>query len=338
MFLRPLAMAVRFFFVHAVSAGDGPASATLSPKVDQAELIEQGERAYALAERWPAQRGFELDPDGWRRLLQVAEQEPEQDSPASAAVWEALWRDDPHLTPTAWVTDGPQPPDGEPLNPFLRAERYSKREATLALTHFDPQAGSLLDAAIRAESVPRWWDTGHLLAQYTTAQVEASQFLHAYSLEGDSGGAPSDGGWGPELSPLDPELPPNRLEDIQVALTRLLLIGHSATTAQILPSLLASIQGEPGTSLVAQTRIVGFAMQRLGVSRRALTGARSAVKAGVPMRLQRVRLDEPAVREPIAVRARTITAILLGTLLGGSQSQRTGRKDSAGSQPTRLNT
>lgn len=307
--------------------------------MDQAELITLGERSNALAERWPAQRGFEFDPDGWRRLLQAAQQEPEQDSPASAAVWEALWRDNSDLTPAAWVNDGPQPPDGKRLNPFLRAEYYREREATLALTDLDPQAGSLLDAAIRAESIPRWWDSRHLLAQYTTVRAEASRFMSAHGLEGDSSGAPSDSAWSTELSLLDPQLPPNRLEDIQIALTRLLLIGHDGTTSEILPPLLASIQGELGTVLIEQTRIVAFAMRRLGAGKRALTAARSAARACAPIRPRRVRPDELAKREPTAPRVSTITAILLGTLLARNPStrRRTGRKDSAGSQPMRLN-
>lgn len=302
------------------------------------ELIARGERAQALAERWPADRGFELDPDGWRRLLQAAEQEPEQNTPASAAVWEALWRDDPHLTPAAWARNGPQPPDGEPLNPFLDAERYIKQEATLALTHFDRQAGSLLRAAIRAESVPRWWDTPYLLAQYGTVRAEARQFRRANGLEGD-GGTAFEGGWDAEMSPLDRRLPPDRLEDVQIVLTRLLLIGHPATTAQILPALLASIQEKP-SALFEQTRIAQFAMRRFGARRRAVTGVRSVASAGAPKRPWPARPDGPATPEPTAARARTITPILLGTLLGRSSGtpKRTRRKDSAGPQPMRMDT
>jgi hypothetical protein len=302
------------------------------------ELIARGERARALAERWPAERGFDLDPEGWWRLLHAAEQEPEQDSPASAAVWEALWRDDPDLTPAAWASNGPQPPGGEPLNPFLDAERYSKREASLALAYFDRQAGSLLHAAIRAESIPRWWDTPYLLAQYGTVRAEASRFLRATGLGSDrdyDSGTAFEGDWHPELSPLDPQLPPNRLEDIQVALTRLLLIGHSATTAQILPPLLASIEGEPSVPLEEQTRIAQFAMQRFGAGRRAVSALRSVASAGAPTRLRPARPHGPATPGATMARARTITPILLGTLLGSSSSarRRARRKDKAGPQP-----
>ncbi len=295
--------------------------------MDQAELIARGERASALAERWPAQRGFELDPDGWRRLLKAAEQEPERDSPASAAVWEALWRDDHHLTPAAWVKGGPQDPDGEPLNPFLHAERYREREAARSLSRLDRQAGSLLDAAIRAESVRRWWDTPHLVIQYGAVHAEADQFLRAYGLERESDSGIASDGRDAEPSPLEPQLPPNRLEDMQIALTRLLLVGHRATTTQILPPLLATVQGEPGAPL-EQTRIVQFAMRRLGPGSRVVTAARSAASASVPA------LRGRAKSEAAALRVGTITAILLGTLFGGSRDTRS--KDSRDSRPMRL--
>jgi hypothetical protein len=228
--------------------------------------------------------------------------------PVSAAVWEAIWRFDPGLTPDSWATEGPQPPNGgERLNPFLEPGGFVEGEPVATLARSDAEAASLLEAAIQAERIPHWWDTAEVLHRYLAVLMDSERFLADLMY---TTGLPSADDRELPAGLDSPDLPPNLLDDYEVALTRLLLIGHPPTTRQILPTLLRTQVTADGTSMLEQIRVTAFAMSRLRFGRR-MTGAHTAARTALGRDLY-----ERGTKERAPNRFASLAAVLLGTAVG----------------------
>jgi hypothetical protein len=200
-----------------------------------------------------------------------------------------MWRLDPALTPRAWAEQGPQPPGQRSLNPFLGFDDLSEEESVAIVAELDPRAAALLEAAVQAERVPDWWATADVLRRYLTVHAESERFMSDLRSRTR---LPSTSDQRPSLALDDRSLPPNRLDDYQVALTRLLLVGHPSTTRQILPVLLVTQARTDGTTFLERVRVARFAMGRVQTGARA-TSARTAARAVVRPRPYGVPGREP---------------------------------------------
>lgn len=255
---------------------------------------------------------------GLRRLVEGAETSEPRRTPIAAALWEWMWRLDPGLTPQRWAKDGPQPPEQDALNPFLNFEDLSETESVAVVAELDLSAAALLEAAVQAERVSDWWATGDVLRRYMTIHVESERFMSDLRSRTR---LPSTSGRHQTLA-LDDELPPTQLDDYQVALTRLLLIGHPATTRQILPVLLVTHATTDDTTFLDQVRIARFAIRRVQTRAR-VTSARMTARVVVRPRPYGVPLREPQTvarrtqRTPVeafANRLSAAAAVLIGTV------------------------
>jgi hypothetical protein len=292
--------------------------------VDHGELIDRTQ-AEELAESWP-------DPASWRELVRMASVEPASYKPISAALWEALWRADPRVTPERWATEGPQPPGIERLNPFLTEELFGQDDPVGRLARADIQAADLLEAALQAERVPQWWEVAGVLDRYLGLRMESTRFvaeliseLHPTPISSEA----RRSGWEPSFALDDPSLPPNLLDDYEVALTRLLLIGHPDTTRKILP-VLVQVRGTTTSSpVVEQIRVTEFAMSRLRFRQRVMAGARTAARVSRRTQLVSHRVPTAIDRELYVGRTRehppsrltSLAAVLVGTALGTQGTQ-----------------
>lgn len=279
-------------------------------EVDQRELL-------ALA----ARRLWDESPQdpGLRRLIEGAQASESRRTPIAAALWEWMWRLDPGLTPQRWAEDGPQPPEQGALNPFLNFEDLSETESVAVVAELDSSAAALLAAAVQAERVSDWWATGDVLRRYMTVHADSERFMSDLRSRTR---LPSTSGRHQTLVLDDKFLPPTLLDDYQVALTRLLLVGHPATTRQILPVLLVTQATTDDTTFLDQVRIARFAIRRVQTRSRA-TSARTAARAvvrprpyGVPRR-EPQRVAHRTQRTPVeafANRFSAAAAVLIGAV------------------------
>jgi hypothetical protein len=252
--------------------------------MDQTQLI-------AHAERDPTAEGWG-EPARWRRLVNTAREE-RGPGPVTASIWEILWRSHPDMTPPAWRHEGPLPPErrrGEPLNPFL--PELSHDDAAIwvkRLAELDVTAAEFLASAIRAEAFIDWHLDEFALRQYASAWVETAKD----SREGDERARErlfddiseihDDERWSIDLFGIEPPVSPHDvLEECEIRLTRLLLIGHGETTQHILPEFLAlSSEGEGDDTTLLQAEELQLALsrlrplERLSVGRAVLASLRS---------------------------------------------------------------
>ena len=261
----------------------------------------------------------------------MASVEPASYTPISAALWEALWRADPGVTPERWAMEGPQPPGIERLNPFLTEDLFGQDDPVGRVARVDAQAADLLEAALQAERVPQWWEVSVVLDRYLALRMESTRFVELiselYPMRVSSQARRS--GWEPPFALDDPSLPPNLLDDYEVALTRLLLIGHPDTTRKILP-VLVQVRGTTTRSpAVEQIRVTQFAMSRLRFRERAMAGARTAARVSrrtqlisrrVPTSIDR-ELSVGRTREHTPSRLTSLAAVLVGTALSTQGTQ-----------------
>jgi hypothetical protein len=212
-------------------------------------------RSRALRVRWvpTVWRG------DWARFLQQADREPAfEPAPLSAAVWEAVWREDVRVgSREVGVVSGWSP------NPYLSGLPFSERaEWVETLRRVSPDASELVSVAIRAEGTEEWSD-----AEVLSRRISRDAFALAESL--DYARAPT------EFSDFEREpqfgfgrgLQRQRSDDLaseqsavarQQAATRLLLVGDAQATRRLLPTMLAYLQVVSGELATRHAAIEAF--------------------------------------------------------------------------------
>ncbi len=179
-----------------------------------------------------------------------------------------MWRWDSRITPKRWSHDGPDP--REQLNPFLPA-RSSFVDPRPEPPLPDPLASALVESAIQAETLPGWWDPVTLVERYERLRTLSEPYLQAWSerYEGDFREL-----FEPRLEHEWSEALPDLLDRHEVAMTRLLLIGHPPTTRSLLPPLLGVMAEQADGPVWELVRVTELAMGRLPLARRLATGTR----------------------------------------------------------------
>jgi hypothetical protein len=169
-------------------------------------------------------------------------------------------------------------PDGagrheEALNPFLPKRDDERAAAWVAqLSDLDPEAAEFLAAAFRAERAERWYEPELALARYGEAWVKNAEYLHErgaearerLSLDFAEVSDTADGRFESEVDQtgLASTSPDDVLDECEVRLTRLMLVGHGPTTRYILPELLAISTKDEHESTLLEVQEVQVALSR----------------------------------------------------------------------------
>ena len=126
--------------------------------VSRKELLEEARRDGL--EVWPR-------PHSWADLLAAASEESDDFAPATAVIWETLWRFDPALTPQSWKDDGP-PAEDDHLNPYLSKPLLETDvQAVYQLESLDAEAAEIYAEAARAERLQEWPNASRLMETAT---------------------------------------------------------------------------------------------------------------------------------------------------------------------------
>jgi hypothetical protein len=308
-----------------------------SGAVDRRAFIERARSNEVLDKTWPGVRP-------WQDLVEHASAE-EDSPPVSAAVWEALWRVDPELAPH-WMVDGPEqvgPELGSP-NPYLQPATRPDRTWVGQVAEVDIEAADLLATAIRAEQVGKWWNPEGVLQQHAiewAEYVDRAQPAAAAEPRGQvervrpEGFASFGGGLGLLLDRGND--PDEQLVAVEEALTRLLLVGHPATTQYVLPELLA-FSSVGSAASTAELQVLHTALERFSGTQRV------QVTAGVVRALSRTELMRrdrpPEIRKLLADasgprhQATTVVLAVAGGLFRSSVTRRRTSQSSRHTEPT----
>jgi hypothetical protein len=251
--------------------------------VDRGSLVERARHHPAIAEYWPGERA-------WTEVVDHAAKEEPGFTPLSSVLWEVLWRLDPHLVPPDLRLKGPPEEPGAPwwLNPFLLEPTSSVHIDTVASLHeFDAEAADLYASAVRAERLAEWPSPSALVAGAVEAhekqRVDERELM---SMNGVDAPRPADfgakPGWVPNM--LEDLGSADALDDYELALTRLMLVGHGTTTRRLLPAVL--VLGPPSgpDTFLTEVDVFRTALRRLEPRERpgVASAALSAIVRGRP--------------------------------------------------------